>query len=52
MGGQDEECALMMTALRGDGMDDDRWADLKAAHAFEVGLLKAAIETGYDHRNV
>ena len=52
MGGQNEECALMMTALRVDDMDDDRWADLKVAHAFEVSLLKAAIETGYDHRNV
>ena len=52
MGGQDEECALIMTALRADGMDDDQWAGLKTAHAFEVSLLKSAIETGYDHRNV
>ena len=52
MGSHDDECALMMTALRADGMDDQRWADLKAAHAFEVSLLKSAIETGYDHRNV
>ena len=52
MGGSDDECALMMTALRSDGMEDDRWAGLKATHAFEVSLLKSAIETGYDHRNV
>ncbi len=51
MGGHDRECGLMMTALRGDGMDDDRWNALKAAHAMEVGLIKSAIETGYDHRN-
>ena len=51
MGGHDGECALMMTALRSDGMDDDRWDGLKATHAFEVSLLKSAIETGYDHRN-
>lgn len=49
-GGHEAECAVMMTAVRTDGMDDDRWANLKISHAFEVSLMKSAIETGYDHR--
>ncbi len=49
-GGHTGECALMMTALRTVGMDDDRWASLKSTHAVEVGLIKSAVETGYDHR--
>jgi hypothetical protein len=49
-GGKDNESALMMTALRTDGMDDERWATLKTTHAFEVTMIKSALETGYDHR--
>lgn len=50
LGGTDGECALTMTALRTDDMDDARWQGLQAMHAVEIGLIKAAIETGYDHR--
>lgn len=49
-GGMPEESALMLTALRGAGMDEQRWSSLKAAHAFEVTVIKAALETGFDHR--
>jgi len=51
IGGGEGECALLMTALRTEAMDDERWEALKAAHAFEVRLIKSALETGYDHRN-
>lgn len=51
-GGTDTECALMMTALRSDSMDDARWEGMTTLHAFEVSMIKSAIETGYDHRNV
>lgn len=51
LGGTDDASVLMMVALRGDGMDDDRWQGLKDSHAFEVRLIKSLIETGYDHRN-
>ena len=44
------ETALLLTALRSGDMDADRWNDLTAAHAFEVRLIKSAIESGYDHR--
>lgn len=50
-GGAADHCILMMVAMRGDGMSDERWQGLKNAHAFEIGLIKAALETGYDHRN-
>lgn len=41
---------LMMTGIRATGMDDERWASLTAMHLVEVDLIKAAVETGYDHR--
>jgi len=44
-------CALVLTALRGAAMDDDRWARLIRAHAFELDVIKALIETGHDHRH-
>lgn len=50
-GGTDAQCLLMMTALRDEDMSNARWDALKRAHAFEVDLIKAALETGYDHRN-
>lgn len=50
LGGGNGECLLTMTALRPDGMDDARWQDLTIAHAFEVRLIKSALETGHDHR--
>lgn len=50
MGGSADMSVLMMVALRGDGMDDDRWQGLRDSHAFEVRLIKSLIETGYDHR--
>ena len=49
-GGNDQESGLMMSALRTDDMDDARWKDLQETHAVEIELIKAAIETGYDHR--
>jgi len=45
-------CALTMTVLRTPGMDDERWHSLKASHVTELEIIKAALETGYDHRNV
>ena len=45
-----EDCALVMTALRGATMDDARWARLIRAHAFELDVIKAQIEFGHDHR--
>ena len=44
-------CALTMTALRTDGMSDERWTSLCASHVTELEIIKAALETGYDHRN-
>ena len=41
---------LSMTAYRGAGMDDARWDCLKAMHMVELNLIKAALETGHDHR--
>lgn len=49
-GGAADQSILMMVAMRGDTMTDARWRGLKNAHAFEVGLIKSALETGYDHR--
>ncbi len=49
-GGNDQESGLMISALRTDDMDDARWKDLQETHAVEIGLIKAAIETDYDHR--
>ncbi len=49
-GGTSDEAALSLHALRGLGMDDQRWSGLRAAHAFEVTVIKAALETGFDHR--
>ena len=45
-----EGSLLLMTALRGAGMDDDRWSGLIAAHGAELRIIKGLIETGYDHR--
>ena len=50
LGGSDLECGLTMTAFRTDAMDDRRWSEMKTTHAFEVQLIRSAIETGYDHR--
>lgn len=50
LGANDGASVLMMTALRTDDMDDERWAGLCATHAVEIDLIKSAIETGYDHR--
>lgn len=49
-GGEAGHSILMMVALRDDAMEDTRWQGLKTAHAFEIGLIKAALESGYDHR--
>ncbi|MDA9639672.1 hypothetical protein N9T38_01355 [SAR116 cluster bacterium] len=43
---------LHLVALRSDHMDDDHWEGLKAAHAFEVRLIKRLIESGFDHRQL
>lgn len=50
MGADNSSSALLMTALRTDDMDDERWNGLCATHAVEIDLIKSAIETGYDHR--
>ncbi len=41
---------LAMTVFRTAGMDDARWASLKAAHRIELDIIRSALETGYDHR--
>ena len=49
--GADEQTSLLLlTAIRSDDMNDERWDALKTSHAFEVGLVKSLIESGYDHR--
>lgn len=49
-GGAADQSILMLVAMRGDAMTDERWQGLKNAHAFEIGLIKSALETGYGHR--
>lgn len=41
---------LTLTAVRTADMDDARWDRMVRAHAFEVDVVKALIETGHDHR--
>lgn len=43
---------LSIVALRTAGMDDGRWQGLTAAHAFEANLIKAILESGFDHRTL
>jgi len=38
-------CYVTLTAWRVAGIDDDRWARLRAAHAAEIWLVKAQIES-------
>ena len=49
--GDGKGAGLAMTAFRTAGMDDVRWAGLKATHLVELDLIKSALETGYDHRS-
>jgi hypothetical protein len=37
-------CVLTLTAWRAQGMSDERWRRLTAAHEFEIVLLKSLIE--------
>jgi hypothetical protein len=46
----DDNCVLMMIALRSAGMDDERWRGLVNTHAVEVDLIRSLIESGHDHR--
>ncbi len=39
-----DSCVLTLTAWRAQGMSDERWRRLTAAHEFEIVLLKALIE--------
>jgi len=48
--GDGQGAGLSLTAFRGPGMDDMRWDSLKATHRVELDIIKAALETGYDHR--
>jgi len=50
-GADHQTSMLLLTAIRGDDMNDERWDGLKTSHAFEVGLIKSLIESGYDHRS-
>jgi len=43
---------LSIVALRTAGMDDTRWQGLTTAHAFEAGLIRAILESGFDHRTL
>lgn len=45
-----DECVLMMLAVRTTEMSDERWQHLMNGHAVEVELIRSLIETGYDHR--
>jgi uncharacterized protein YndB with AHSA1/START domain len=47
---KNDQSLLLMTAVRADTMDAERWRSLKSIHAVEVDLIKSLIETGYDHR--
>ena len=49
-GADQQTSMILLTAIRSDGMNDERWSGLKNSHAFEVGLIKSLIESGYDHR--
>ena len=48
--GDGRGAGLAMTAFRISGMDDSRWASLKAMHRVELDIIKSALETGHDHR--
>ena len=50
-GAPNNECGLMMSALRTEDMDDARWELLIATHRVEVDMIRAMIESGYDHRS-
>lgn len=43
---------LSIVGLRTADMDDERWQRLCAAHAFEAGLIKSILESGFDHRTL
>ena len=43
---------LSIVALRTADMDDGRWQRLATAHAFEAGLIKSVMESGFDHRTL
>ncbi len=43
---------LSIVALRTADMDEERWQGLATAHAFEAGLIKALLESGFDHRTL
>lgn len=43
---------LSIVALRTARMDDTRWKGLISAHAFEATLIKAILESGFDHRTL
>ena len=43
---------LSIVGLRSADMDDGRWQRLGTTHAFEVGLIKSILESGFDHRTM
>ena len=38
-------CVITMIAWKVDGMDEDRWRGLKAAHEYEILQIKALLES-------
>jgi hypothetical protein len=46
VGLSDEQSVLTFIAWRSEGMDDDRWRRLTAAHEMEAVLVKSLIESG------
>ena len=48
----EDASTLILTALRGAGMSDDRWARMCRSHGVELDMIKALIESGHDHRGI
>ncbi len=47
-----DKAMLSVVALRTADMDEARWQGLTTAHAFETGLIRAILESGFDHRSL
>ncbi len=52
VGIEPDHALLSIVGLRSAEMDDEQWQRLRAAHAFEVGLIKSILESGFDHRTL
>lgn len=50
MGWGEGESLLTLAALRREGLDAARWDLMAHLHEVEIDLIRAHLETGYDHR--